>query len=932
MKRLLLIAALLALPVTLLAQYPLVRAFEVRPGQQRPRVDRIAQDSRGLIWAASDAGLLRTDGETVEVMARFENERIAAIGADGPGVVIAVSSGALLRCGDARCDTLLIDSLLSGARVSAIARRHDGTLYIGTHGSGLWCWQAGAAQRFDSRSGMPDDHVNDLALLDDGAVVVATDQGLAVCDGRRITGRMGESEGAPDNLVHSVAVDEQGLVWAGTDRSGVFNWRMGAAPKAVAQPWEFGAIRHLAVGGGYLWAATALHGPVVVDLALEHGTYRPDSTLRKEPLDLLLDRDGAVWWSDGTEALHRADPAFLFVPDHEGLDLRGITALCADGRQSIWFATRSGIYRHVAWFSEERKVTRLPVELDPRTPVVSLASAPDGTIWAATFGAGAIAISPDGHARLITETDGLPNNNVLSVRSTKDGVVLSTLSGIAFVDAEGVHAAASDAGFAFDALTCGASTLIATDGKGIRALDAGSSASRELRTGTYYSILHADDGRCWAIGPGTGFCAANGDVACVGAQLPPFDGDVYALGESAGRLLAFGSTGVLAFEPGTGNTMDVTGTFGMAGATAELNALAKDHAQALWLACSKGLVRLRPHEAHFRQRLEAALLVVQVAGEGMPHAGGIRASHDRSALTLHFTATHWSDPQAVRFQYRLLGFSDRVIDTRDREAAFPELGPGQYTFQLRAYVGAPQPDAPWTSLLITVDPPWWRQPWVMVGMVLLAVIIAVLIVRARDRRLRFRDRMEQERVRFQLEALRSQVDPHFLFNSFNALVELIETDSARAVEHVEQLSTFFRNVLQVRDRERITLSEELKLLENYFALEQRRFGDAIGLELAVDEACLSRGVVPLTLQLLVENALKHNVVVGGARFLIRVSAIDDALVVSNAIRPRATPPRSTGFGLEAITKRYAALTDRPIIVSREGGVFEVRVPLIDSEP
>ena len=139
-------------------------------------------------------------------------------------------------------------------------------------------------------------------------------------------------------------------------------------------------------------------------------------------------------------------------------------------------------------------------------------------------------------------------------------------------------------------------------------------------------------------------------------------------------------------------------------------------------------------------------------------------------------------------------------------------------------------------------------------------------------------------------------------------------------------------MLQVRDRERITLSEELKLLENYFALEQRRFGDAIGLELAVDEACLSRGVVPLTLQLLVENALKHNVVVGGARFLIRVSAIDDALVVSNAIRPRATPPRSTGFGLEAITKRYAALTDRPIIVSREGGVFEVRVPLIDSEP
>lgn len=932
MKRFLAIASVLMLPAAVLAQYPLVRAFEVRPGQQRPRVERIAQDSRGLIWAASDAGLLRTDGETVEVMARFENERVTSIAADGPGVIVAVSGGIVLRCGDARCDTLLMDSLLSGARVSALATRDDGSVFIGTHGSGLWYWRAGAARRFDAENGLPDDHVNDLALLADGDLVVATDQGLAICDGQRITRLMGETEGAPDNLVHSVAVDEHGLVWAGTDRSGIFSWRVGAAPVAVAQPWEFGAIRHVAVGGGYVWAATALHGPVVVDLALEHGTYRPDSALRKEPMDLLLDGDGAVWWSDGTEVLHRADPAFLFVPDHEGLDLRNISALCADGRQSIWFATRSGIYRHVAWFSEERKVTRLPMEVDPRTPVVSLATAPDGTVWAGTFGAGAITITPDGSARRITEADGLPNNNVLSVRTTKDGVVLSTLSGIAFADAHGLHPAAADAGFAFDALPCDGSTLIATDGKGIRALGADSSMSRELRPGTYYSILHAEDGRCWAIGPGTGFCATDGDAACVGAQLPPFDGDVYALGEAAGHLLAFGSTGVLAFEPGSGNTIDVTSTFGMAGATAELNALAKDHAQAVWLACSKGLVRLRPHEVHFRQRINAVVLLVQVAGEVVPHASGIRAPHDRSALTVRFTATHWSDPQAVRFQYRLLGYSDRVIDTRDRQAAFPELGPGQYTFQLRAYAGAPQPDAPWTAIVITVDPPWWRLPWVMAGLLVLAVVIVVLSLRARDRRLRYRDRMEQERVRFQLEALRSQVDPHFLFNSFNALIELIESDPARAVEHVEQLSTFFRNVLQVRDRERITLNEELKLLENYFALEQRRFGEAIGMDVAVDEACLARGVVPLTLQLLVENALKHNVVVGGARFLIRISAADDALVVSNPIRPRATPPRSTGFGLESITKRYAALTNRPIAITRDGGMFEVRVPLIDSEP
>ena len=914
------------------AQYPLVRAFEVRPGQQRPRIARIAQDARGLIWAASDAGLLRADGESVEVMARFEEARISAIAADGTGVIAAVANGLVVRCDDAGCDTLLADSVLAGARVSALARARDGALFIGTYGSGLWRWASGATTRWDTRSGLPDDHVNDLALLPDGTVAVATDQGLAICDGMRITHAMGEQQGAPDNLLHAVAVDEDGVIWAGTDRSGVFRWRIGEAPVPVAQPWDHGAVRRLVVGGGYVWAATRSHGPVVVDMALEHGTYGPDSALRKEPLDLLRDSEGAVWWSDGTEVLHRADPAFLFVPEHEGLDLRSISALCADRKQSIWFATRSGIYRHVAWFSEERKVTRLPIEVDARTPVVSLAATSDGTVWAATFGAGVIAIGPEGSVRRYTLADGLPNNNVLSVRAGTEGVVAATLSGIAFIRGDGVRAAAADAGFVFDVLPVDTGTVIATDGKGVRALSADAEASREWRSGTYYSLLLATDGRSWAIGPGTGFCEARDGGACVAADLPPFDGDVYALGEAAGHLLAFGSTGVLALDPAIGAAIDVTGSFGMDDATAELNALTTDHAGALWYACSKGLVRMHPHQGHFRQQLGASILTVRMAGELTRFTEGIRAAHDRNALAVRFTATHWADPQSVRFQYRLLGYSDRVIDTRDREAAFPALPPGGYTFQVRAYAGQPRPDAPWTELSITVEQPWWRMPWVLALFLVAASAIVLLLIRARDRRIRFRSRMEQERVRFQLEALRSQVDPHFLFNSFNALVELIESEPARAVEHVEQLSFFFRNILQVRDRERITLEEELKLLENYFALEQRRFGASIALEVQADEASRARGVVPLTLQLLVENALKHNVVTGGQPFVISVKADGESVEVANPIRPRATPLRSTGFGLEAITKRYAVLTERPIAVQRGDGAFRVRVPLIDPEP
>ena len=90
--------------------------------------------------------------------------------------------------------------------------------------------------------------------------------------------------------------------------------------------------------------------------------------------------------------------------------------------------------------------------------------------------------------------------------------------------------------------------------------------------------------------------------------------------------------------------------------------------------------------------------------------------------------------------------------------------------------------------------------------------------------------------------------------------------------------------------------------------------------------------MPLTLQLLVENALKHNVATAEAPLVIRVEAMVDVLVVSNLITPRLSPPHSTGFGLDSILKRYAAFTDRPIGVTRTDGVFRVRIPLIDPKP
>lgn len=933
MIRTLLPAFAVAIAFEVAAQFPLTRTLEVRPGQQRPSIDQLVQDTNGLIWVGSDAEILRTDGERVDVMLRTENASVQALGASGRGVVAALSSGVLLRCDALGCDTLWTDTLFRSAPARVLVTDGIGRIWIGTYGEGVLVLEKGKARTIN---GLPDPHVNDLRLMEDGRVVVATDQGLAVCTAEDVVEVFSEAQGAPDNLMLAVTVGKDGQVWAGTDRSGAFRWKPGTGREGllVLDPqWNEGPVRRIEVLDDLVWLGTQDHGVIMVDRRPSRGSYaslRSGADRVHVVEDMFIDRDGVLWWCDGSERIQRADPAILFVPEHEGLDLRGITALCNDAQDRIWFATSNGLFNHVAAFADELKVTRAPVDADPRTPIVSLAAASDGTIWAATFGSGVYALGSDGRVRHYTTANGLGNDNVLAARAKGDTIWFATLEGITRYAGGSFSALARDAGFVFDVLPHGRDALIATDGNGVMRWGAQGLTTRAEGPRTYYSIVQDGLGNAWAAGPGSGFCQVMAGAApeCIGADRPPFDGDLFSLGSCDGRLLAFGSTGVASFDPRDSTWTDATANFGLEGVQAQLNVLCNDRSGALWLACDKGLVRIRPTAGHFDPRVRTVIIGAVVDNVPASIDAPINTPHDRNDITVQFTGLHYADPAAVRFEYRLHGLDERVIRTRDREASFSALPPGTYRFEVRAFTGEAPVGNEWTTLGIVVAPPWWQRPWVVALCAILLFVAVFALLRGRERRLQHRERMEQDRVRFQLEALRSQVDPHFLFNSFNALAELIESDPSIAVEHLDQLSTFFRNILQVRDKDLITLGEELELLENYFALEQRRFGGAIALSIRVDEEQRTQFIVPLTLQLLVENALKHNVVERSRSFEVSVRAEGDVVFVENPVRPRLSPARSTGFGLDSIIKRYAALTERKVLVDRGMERFSVGIPLI----
>ncbi len=189
------------------------------------------------------------------------------------------------------------------------------------------------------------------------------------------------------------------------------------------------------------------------------------------------------------------------------------------------------------------------------------------------------------------------------------------------------------------------------------------------------------------------------------------------------------------------------------------------------------------------------------------------------------------------------------------------------------------------------------------------------------------EQMKREQLALQYETLKSQVNPHFLFNSLNAVTSLISTEPEKAILFVKKLSEVFRYVLEQKDKEIITLESELEFLESYIFLQKIRFGENLKVNIHVSDHQLL--IVPLSLQMLVENAIKHNVISKEFPLTINISSKGkDYLAVSNNLKKKPAF-NSNNMGLENIRSKYYFFTQNPVVVNESESEFTVEIPLIE---
>jgi hypothetical protein len=391
------------------------------------------------------------------------------------------------------------------------------------------------------------------------------------------------------------------------------------------------------------------------------------------------------------------------------------------------------------------------------------------------------------------------------------------------------------------------------------------------------------------------------------------------------------SRGIDLVNPLTLEIEYVGGESGVEAIDCELNCVTNDQKGNTWIGSQNALIRFFSYKEGVSSH---PLVDIRKIYTFMKPGSNLLDSiyeYNQNQISIEFIGLWFNNPAVVTYRYRLLGYSDQWITTRDRIVTFPNLPPGKYTFEVEATNNNKFVKPYAAKFNFRIKKPLWEQPWILILITIIASGALIWFIRDREVKLKRLEKLKKEKMEYQYETLKSQVNPHFLFNSFNTLIAIIDQDKDLAIDYVENLSDYFRSMIQYRDKDTITLKEELNMVNTYIYLQNKRFGKHLDLHLDIPAQWIHQyRLPPLSLQLLIENAIKHNAVSHETPLYINVIASENkSLLVSNNLNPKKQTDPSTGIGLENIINRFKMLTDREVVISKTDNIFTVEVPLIE---
>lgn len=913
-------------------------------GRDIQEISILFQDSDHMMWIGTDNGLYSFDGRQYRYtpLPGGSTQTVSTISESPKGEKwVGYQDGSIQIITSKGHSESINTNSIKGFPISKILFQKNGDVFIATYGKGLWVIHKNQFTRLRFQNL---EHIDDIydALIDrQGRLWLGTDNGVWIYHTypEESIDNLHRKNGLPDEIVKELEQQSNGDIWIGIYDYGLVRYSSvgKSINDTILSKAEEGQVVSLVNGNGdEVW--------VGFEKSINHYSYNkkvrsiklPDD-LNEHITNLFFDRTGNLWVSAGNK---------LFVANTQ-LDLRipGVKEIQAIAvmNNKLWLGCKKGL------FSMDQESGSLTQHLNEENlNIWSIYADPQGCLWIGTSDQGLYIYDPERNGvKHLTEHNGISNNTIPNIAGKANQTWLATLGGITEITWTD-HPVKDElsitlfqekydfpAGFVYDIYVADDQKVwFATDGLGLYYLDGQElhhftkpmlklgEDSFDLRT--IYSVTADAQNNIWVSG-------TKGNIF----KLDPKGNLLEHISSTVGSensLVTSGQGEIVIVSEGSIQVQNqITGismfgaTTGLTSFSPNINSLALDSDGSIWIADTEKVLHYKSigwDSSHY-VRMQWVDLTLTSKYLSDP----IKLSSDSNFLDFHFTGVWYTDPGSVRYRYMLKEHDEDWIYTREGRAVYSKLSQGTYTFVVAGSHNDDFSKSVPIQRQIIVSPPFYLTWWFILCSLLFISFLAYLYMRERIRRISRFHQLEKEKTTFQLNAIHAQVNPHFLFNSFNTLSGIIEEDQVAAVDYVDQLSSFFRGVLLHRDSELISLSEEINIMRNYTYILKKRYGDNIVINEYIET--LEGFIAPLSLQLLVENAIKHNIVSDVKPLTITITIDHKRLMVSNPIQPKIqSSSESTGFGLSSLLTRYQYLTSSCIEILNDGETFTVSIPVL----
>lgn len=937
--------------------------FKLEKDNKAVKINTLFKTSQGYIYAGTDNGVYKFDGEKYTRI-NFDNpdynDTATALFQDRQQKIwVGFKSGRIANISNKKLVYFNPEEGTPKKKITAFLQDKEDNLWFATNGEGIYFIRGRHMYLINEANGLSDLNISTITLADNGDILAGSDQGINIC---RIKGNqknitvVGPKLGLPDYIVTSIIPAGKNTYWIGLQDKGFClydhsNKKISIPPAAVN--WNYGQINSMLTAQDMLWIATQDNG--LYKYSFGNGILDAASQVKagNKIESLLQDNQGNVWLSSSEYGLIRTPGELIKLIAIPGSPVfEHVHAILSAQNGDIWLNdynndvlrvfSRNGIY-------QAQKVT-IPV-LTEKTDITSLYQDTNENIWVGSMGKGLFILDPHNlQHRPFTENPAFKNASILSINGKGNTVYVSSLEGTMAItiEPENIHISKPYRFTNYDNASTGTNYIytvykdsrnrvwFATDGNGLTMLQDNVfsyfTKKDQIKDDHIYSITEDRQGNIWFSTASAGIYKYDGKKFTnfsVSDGLSDLNISVLRTDRS-GNIIIVHKLGLDILNPVTGNISYLNSNQGTPKINAEdLGAVTQDKEGRVMVSTVDGILSYSS-PANSLQKPTAVLESVQLFLQDIDDNRSNVFSHDENNFTFNYTGLYYSDPEQVYYQYKLEGLDSSWVVTRDRSKNFPSLEPGSYTFRIQSSLNRNFKNADEASYRFVIKQAFYKRAWFIILCVLLIATLLYWYIKSREAEVKKLERLRQEKVQFQFEVLRNQVNPHFLFNSFNTLISTIEDDPKMAVEYVEQLSDFFRSIVNYRDKEIISLKEETELLNIYYFLQQKRHGSNIELKSNLTEQQkLQYFIPPLTLQLLMENAIKHNAISKETKLVISLDITgDEYLQVKNNINTRMSRQEGAGMGLQNIVNRYTLLSNKKVLISNDEKYFIVSLPLL----